>query len=328
MPEGNHQKIKLLKIMELLRRETDEQHPIKRTELCKRIQAMGITCDPRTLSKDIALLNAEGYEIMTPQIRHDRCYYVDDRSFSIPELKILIDAVQAASFITEEKSSDLINKIAALGSNQRAELIKGNIIRFNTRKHSNETIYYSVGFLEEAILKNLQVMLRYFDLNENGQRIYRKNGASYTVEPVALVYNEDNYYLIAYNAKYDKPTHYRVDRMEGVELTEEPVSEAAVAMRSNMDQYTDTLFKMYTGDPKNITLRFDEALIGAVYDKFGEDTKMKRIDEHTIEASVSVRIAPTFWGWLFQFGEKMRIAKPACMKETYLNLAKRLLIEE
>ncbi len=178
MPKANYQKIKLLKLLELLRQETDEEHPLRTSEICTRLNALSITCDRRTLGKDMALFNKQGYEVMPKMVGHEKAYYVEDRGFSVPELKILIDAVQAASFITEKKSAELIKKIAYLGGSHRAEILKGNMVCFNTRKHTNEAIYYNVGFLEEALQQKRKASFCYFDLDETGERIYRKKSSA------------------------------------------------------------------------------------------------------------------------------------------------------
>ena len=158
------QKIKLLKLMELLRENSDEDHPLKTNVLCTMLKNAGISCDRRTLSRDIATLNECGYEIFSTMQSHDKAYYIVERSFSLPELKILIDAVQAASFITESKTENLIQKIAALGNAHRAELLQGGMVCFNSRKHSNEQIYYSVETLEGALRRHQKVSFCYFDL--------------------------------------------------------------------------------------------------------------------------------------------------------------------
>ncbi len=325
MPEENYQKIKLLKIMEILRQETDEEHPMTKVELAARLVAMNISCSPRSLIRDIKLLNEQGYEIMERLIGHEKAYFVCDRSFSVPELKILIDAVQAASFVTEKKTDELVDKIAALGSSHRAGILKGNIVKFNTRKHRNETVYYTVGFIEDAIQKNKKIIFKYFDLDENGQKVYRRDGHHYVVEPVALVFNEDNYYLIVYSEKHDGTANYRVDRIDSVEILDDPVSDKARSLRRKVARYTEEAFKMFNGQSETVTLRFSDKLIGPVLDKFGEDTKMTRVGDHTIEATVPVRIAPTFWGWLFQFGTDMDIVEPEAIKEEYKNKAAALL---
>ena len=325
MPEENYQKIKLLKIMEILRQETDEEHPMTKVELAARLVAMNVSCSPRSLIRDIKLLNEQGYEIMERLVGHEKAYFVCDRSFSVPELKILIDAVQAAGFVTEKKTGELVDKIAALGGSHRAAILKGNIVKFNTHKHTNETIYYTVGFIEDAIQRNKKIIFRYFDLDENGQKVYRRDGHHYVVEPVALVFNEDNYYLIVYSEKHDGTANYRVDRIDSVEIIDDPISDKARSLRRKVARYTEEAFKMFNGQQETVTLRFADKLIGPVLDKFGEDTKMTRVDDHTIEATVQVRIAPTFWGWLFQFGTDMDIVAPEALKEEYKNKAAALI---
>ena len=325
MSQENCQKIKLLKLMEILRQETDEEHPLKTGEICNRLRAMNISCDRRTLHKDMKVLNEQGFEVMSLLIAHERAYYIADRSFSVPELKILIDAVQAASFVTDKKTAELIDKIADLGGSNRAAILKDNIVHFNTRKHRNEAVYYNVDILEEAIRIDRKVTFHYFDIDENGQRVYRRDNHLYDAEPVALVFSEDNYYLISYSTKYESTTNYRIDRMSTVQITDEDITATAKELRKDVAGYTESVFKMFGGQIENITLQFDQKLMGAVYDKFGEDTAMLRINATTCAATVKAQISPTFWGWLFQFGGQMMIISPESMKKEYNKQANMLL---
>lgn len=324
MERENCQKIKLLKLYELLCQETDEQHPLTTMNIVDRLAQMGISCERRTVAKDMAILNEQGYEVMVRWIGKEKAYYVEDRSFSVPELKVLIDAVQAASFITGKKTDELINKIANLGGSHRAEILKSNMVCFNARKHSNETIFYSVSYLEEALLQRKKVVFRYFDLDEKGARVYRREGHHYVVEPVGLVFNEDNYYLMVYSARHDGSANYRVDRMDAVEMIDEPITEKALALRNTVDRFTEQAFKMYGGQPVDITIQFNSKLMGAVYDKFGEDTKIVRVDEGACKATVKVQISPTFWGWIFQFGNQMKITSPRELIEEYKDKASQI----
>ena len=317
MAQDNYRKIKLLKLLELLRQHTDEQNPMTTGQICDTMNAMGIPCDRRIVTQDIKTLNAMGYEIMRRMIGHEKAYYVADRSFSVPELKILIDAVHASSFITERKSEELIAKIAALAGSHRGELLQRNMVCFNTRKHSNEKILYNIDTLEEAILSQKKVIFLYFDLDENGARVYRRSGHHYVLEPIALVFNEDNYYLTCFSALHDSTSNYRVDRMDAVEIIDEDCCEKAIALRDEVATYTEQAFKMFSGQTEEVTLEFDRALIGAVYDKFGEHVKMVPTEDGKITATVTVRIAPTFWGWIFQFGDLMRIVEPASVAEAF-----------
>ena len=154
-------------------------------------------------------------------------------------------------------------------------------------------------------------------MDEHGEKIYRREGHRYVVEPVALVFHEDNYYVVVYSAKHDSTANYRIDRMDNVEIIDEPVSQKALALRKEVAGYTERVFKMYGGQPVDIVIEFDDKLIGVVYDKFGENTKMIRTNEHKCVATVKVQISPTFWGWLFQFGKQMWILSPTKLIEEY-----------
>ncbi|MCC8106898.1 MAG: WYL domain-containing protein [Clostridiales bacterium] len=306
----NWQKIKLVKLVELLRQESDEQHPLTTVQICDYMTKCDIPCDRRVVSRDVDILNELGIEVLETWVGKKKGYYVADRSFSTPELKILIDAVQAASFITEKKSVELIDKLANLGGTHSAEIIKGNMVCFNTRKHSNEHIYYNVGALEDAMQRKKKVIFLYFDIDINREKTYRREGHHYVVEPVALVYNEDNYYLVAYSERHDNTANYRIDRMECVEVIDEDISEKALDLRDEVAQYTEQAFKMYGGPMQTIVLEFDSKLIGVVYDRFGENVTMMPSGENRVVATVNVQLSPTFWGWLFQFGKQMRVISP------------------
>lgn len=320
MAQENWQKIKILKLLELLQQQTDDQKPLTTTELCTRMEKQGIPCDRRTLSKDIALLNEQGYEIMWRWVGKEKGYYILDRSFSVPELKILIDAVQAASFVTEKKAAELIEKIADLGGSHRGDILKSNVVHFNTRKHSNECIYYNVDALEEALQHQKKVIFRYYDLNADCGKVYRRDGHHYVVEPIALVFNEDNYYLVAYSSRHDNTANYRVDRMDSVEIIDEDITDKAVKLRGDVGEYTEQAFKMYGGPLEAIVLEFDSKLIGSVYDRFGESTKITDVGGGKCVATLRVQLSPTFWGWLFQFGNQMKIISPDTAIEEYHRL--------
>lgn len=324
MARDNYRKVKLIKLLELLRQHTDEQHPMTTNQICTAMNGMGIPCDRRIVTQDVVALNELGYEIMCTMIGHEKAYYVEDRNFSVPELKILIDAVHASSFITEKKSQELIEKLADLAGSHRAEVLKRNMVCFNSRKHSNEKILYAIDTIEEAIQSQKKVIFLYFDLDENGQRVYRRGGHHYVVEPIALVFNEDNYYMSCYSSRHDSTSNYRVDRMDGVKIIDESCCEKAIALRDEVAAYTEQAFKMFGGQSEDVVLEFDRSIIGAVYDKFGESVKMMASGENRVIATVKVRVSPTFWGWLFQFGKQMRLISPAHIVEDY----RRMLTEQ
>lgn len=319
----NSTKIKLLKLYEILRSETDEEHPISRIELSKRVHEQGVPCHVRTISRDIATLNKFGYEVVSFRKDRERYYYLPECDFSIPELKIMIDAVQAANFVTEKKTAELIEKIAMLGGSHRKELLKRNMAYFNSRKHSNECILYNVDGIEAAIRRKKRIAFNYFDLNEKKQRVYRPDEAGekkrYEVEPIALILNEDNYYLMAYSDRHpDSTANYRLDRMDRVEVLEDSMlSPEAEAKLNTVARYTTQAFKMYNGELAYVKLQFDRSLIGPVIDKFGENIMMRKDDMNNCTAKVLIQVAPTFFGWLAQFGDRMRIAEPESVIKKY-----------
>ena len=304
------QKIKLLKLYEILRQHTDEEMPLSTRQLCTMLQAEGIICDRRTLSEDIEVLNANGFEVLHSRTRYAKLYYIVDRQFDIAEIKILIDAIQAASFITPSKTKTLIGKVANLAGSHKAAALKGNIVNFNTRKHTNEAIYYTVDTLENALEQKQQASFQYFDLDENGNRIFRKNGDRYIVSPVGLVYHEDNYYLVTYHETHEATVNYRVDRMADVQVEEETAAERAIALSDELGSYTECVFKMFNGPKKTVVLQFDKKLIDAIHDKFGERVEIIACKRELYTATVEVMVSPVFFGWCFQFGRSMKILSP------------------
>ena len=318
MPNDNCQKIKLLKLMELLRRDTDEDHPITTSEICRRLGEMGISCERRTVGKDMKLLREQGYEIMSELSGHENSYWIADRSFSLPELKILMDAVQAAHFIPPDKTEELVAKIAALGGSHQSELLQGNLVRFTARKHSNHSIFYNVQEIETAIQHEQTVSFRYFDLDEKMERIYRGNARRYHVEPLTLVYEDNNYYMLTYSAKYDHLTPYRVDRMDRVQVEESPLSKTALEKKENSKIAVEQASRMFMGKTRSITLEFSDQLIGTMFDKFGEDLKIERVNADLCRAPVEIQISPTFWSWLFLYPGEIRVVKQKELVEQYV----------
>ena len=316
--DNNFQKIKLLRIVEILR-ETDEEHVLKTSEICSRLRSMSISCDTRTLGKDMRFLISQGYDIQFRMEGHEKAYYTEESGFSVPEVKILMDAVQAASFITEKKAEALISKIAYLAGKYRAEVLSSNLIHFNANRHRNESVYYTIANLEEAISKSRKVSFRYFYLDESGKRVFRRNGEYYTEEPMGLVFHEDNYYLICFHTYYGHPYALRVDRLCDVDLANQDISPEVQKLIRETDfaAFTEQAFKMYYAETKAVSIRFVNDLIGTVFDKFGEGTPMKRIDENVVEALLKVQVSPIFFGWVSQFPGQMEITWPRSVVEKY-----------
>ena len=310
MEAVNPQKIKLLKLYELLRQHTDEERPLSTNQLCAMLKAEGITCDRRTLAEDIDILNANGFEVLRRRTRYAMLFYIIDRRFDLAEVKILIDAIQAASFITPQKTKELTDKVAGLAGSHMAAALTGNLVTFNTRKHTNEAIYYTVDTLQRALQQKLKASFQYFDLDENGNRVLRKKSERYVVNPVGLVYHEDNYYFVTYHETHEATVNYRVDRMTNVKIEEAPVAEQAIALSGELGAYTERIFKMFNGPQATVELQFDRKLIDPVYDKFGEGIEIIACKRGLCKATVTVLISPVFYGWCFQFGKSMKILSP------------------
>lgn len=313
----NCQKIKLVKLLELLRQETDEEHPMKTNDICSRLEQMGISSERRTLAMDITMLNDYGYEVMSCRIGKSKAYYIEDRSFSIPELKVLIDAVQGSNSITEKKSEELIAKLADLSGSHRSALLKRSAVKFNTIKHTNERIYYTIDNLEKSLRTDKKISMVYYHLDENGRKIYHTEGGVHIVEPISLIYDSNEYYLTCYDAVCNENRNYRLDRIERVELLDDVICDETRSRRRGIARYKASIFRMYGGDTEKVTLEFDRNVIESIYDTFGFSTRIRPCGEW-FSANVDVQISPTFWGWLFQFAGKMRILEPTSVKEKYL----------
>lgn len=315
MRQEKAHKIKLLKLWEFLKRETDSEHRLSTRELLDKLASEGIECDRRTLYDDIKVLNEYGYEIMQDRSRAN-LYYVEDRNFDIPELKILIDSVEASSFITKKKSRELISKIASLGGSHRAELLKKYSIEYNTKKHNNENIYYSVMAIGEAIDKKRKIRFQYYDTDVLKHKVLRKDGNYYIVNPCCMVYDNNNYYLVCYDDKHRKLSHYRIDRMLNAEVCTDKIDNYPNLKNSDIRNHINQLFGMYTGEKTKVKIRADNSLVDVVQDKFGDVNSFK-YDNDNFVFYADVQLSPMFYSWCFSLGSKIAIIEPASAVESY-----------
>lgn len=302
-------RIRPLKIWEILQRETDEDHPMGTEELRAYLTACGIEAHRTTIYNDMKLLNECGYEVLTHRGRSNQ-YYVMDRKFSNPEIHILMDAVQAASFITEKKTAELVDKIAQLAGSQKGLVLKKNIVRFNTVKSSNERIYYNVDEIVTAINNRQKIIFLYFDYDHNHNRVYRKDGHHYVVSPFATVFDSGHYYLVIYDKRFNKMTNYRIDRMDKVEIIEEQADLPPIELAFDIATYKKSLFGMFSGETTAVTIQMHRSLIDAVFDLFGEKTKMISCGDDTVRFTADVQVSPLFFGWCCSFGEKLKVLGP------------------
>lgn len=309
MPVEKGQRLKLLKIWEILRQETDEAHPMSSVELLERLEAIDIKCDRRTLYADIQALNESGYKINCNR-RKTNEYFVERREFSMAEIQILMDAVQAASFIPEEKTALLVDKIAELAGSRKAEAIKKNIVAFNTVKSHNEDIFGTVATITQALEQDKKIEFLYFDYDTNKRRIYRKENKVYKVNPVATIFSNDKYYLLCYDDKHGNPSHYRIDRMAEMKISSENIVPSKLSELCAIQKHKKQLFGMFTGEECEVSFEADNSLIDTVLDKFGFDTRLSVRNNQTFSFSATVQLSPVFLGWCCSFGDKLKVTGP------------------
>ncbi len=319
MADTKVQKIKLLKIWEILHRKSDAQHPLSTQDIITELSHFGISCDRRTVYGDIDAMQSNGYSIMNRRRGHDMVYWVEERKFDLPELKIIMDAIQNSKFIPRDKTEELLNKIASLGGSESTHLLKRNAVRFHVVKHTNDDIYVITECLERAIEREQRVSFRYFDLNASGERVFRHDNQVYKEEPLAMICDDGNYYLICYRAEPEYVNHvkvFRTDRIADIAVLDDGISKEAKRASKTISNYPKQVFKMYGGKIRKIRLAFDECLIGVMFNKFGEEISIKKYGKR-YAASVEVQISPTFWGWFTQFPGTMEIISPVDVKEAY-----------
>ncbi len=303
MAKTANQKLKILYLMKILMEETDEQHPLTIKALVSKLGQYNIRSERKSLYSDIENLRLFGIDI--EKINTPICaYYVASRSFEMPELKLLVDAVQSSKFITHKKSTDLIRKIEHLTSIHEAQKLQRQVYISNRIKSLNECIYYNVDYLHEAIAQNKQIKFQYFEwvVNfnqpEKVSKQFRKEGERYCVSPWALSWDDEKYYLVAFDSEANCIKHYRVDKMAAIEI-QENVREGKVHFEQfDLAVYSQKIFGMYGGQEEQITLKLANELVGVVLDKFGSQISISKCDEDHIFVKIKVAVSPPFIGWL------------------------------
>lgn len=312
--KNNATRIKLLKLWELLCQETDEDHPMPTNTIIKKLGDLGIPVTRKTLYGDIQTLNDCGYEVLCNRARANE-YYVLDRKFDMPELHILMDAVQAAAFITPKKTKELVNKVASIGGSRAGEALKENVVVFNNTKNTNEFIYYSVNEIVSAIKEKKQIVFRYFKYGIHHEKVYHREGQQYQCTPIATIFSEDKYYMLAYDPRHPGFTHYRVDRMDEVEISDTDAAEIPPELQVNLSEYKRSLFGMFAGEETEVTIVLDDTLKDIAYDKFGDKLKMKSYGESKVLFIIGVQVSPVFLAWACAFGDKLQVVAPESVVE-------------
>ncbi len=315
----SHQKLKMMYLAKILMEQTDEEHTITVPEMIAELSKLGISAERKSIYDDLEYLQLFGLDICSNKTRTTN-YYVASRDFELPELKLLVDSVQASKFITHKKSMELISKIEKLTSHENAKKLQRQVFITNRVKTLNEQIYYNVDKIHDAIATNKQITFKYFDFDVNKKKVYRKDGDFYTESPISLTWDDENYYLITYKEKYDSYTHYRVDKMEMIELTED--DRVLSDKPFDLSSYAKSMFQMYSGEETNVSIEFENKLVGVVYDRFGTDIPIIKSDEEHFVCRVKVAVSPHFLSWIMSFGKQAKIISPDHVIEEMYQLAK------
>ena len=313
----NESQYGLLLLRQYLYRQTDEQHPVSVTDILAFWQQHGIQAGRKSVYTDIELLQNAGMDIVCVKSTQNR-YFVGERLFELPELKLLVDAVESSRFITEKKSTALIKKLGHLTSTAQAEQLDRRIYMGGTPKPENESIYYNVDTIHNAVQKKQQITFQYFEYTPKKEKILKHDGYKYRFSPYAMIWNRDCYYAVGWSEKHGKIAQFRVDRMTAVE----PLEHTAVqTLDFDPAEYVRKVFGMYPDDLCTVELLCDNEVMRSVIDRFGENVRTETVDEQHFRATVEVAPSPPFFSWVFTFGGKIRIVSPAAVLEEMRDMA-------
>ena len=311
MPVGEKQKQKLLQLANILTTETDEEHPIRTNELISKLEAVGVTVTRQTLQHDLDDLRDIGLDVQSRHVYQGTVYYLGTHTFSLPELKLLVDAVQSSRFITAEKSQELIKKIESLGSKYQATELHRSVIISGRIKAMNESIFLNVDAIHEGINTDRQIQFHYFQWGHRGEQKLRNNGALFTISPWALVWQDDNYYMIGYDSTAQLLKNYRVDKMLDIDVISLPREGREAWKQMDTAKYSRAMFGMFGGDQARVKLEATKAYaIGALIDRFGKDNPIIEVEPGVYQTFVDVVPSVQFFGWVMGLEGAVRIIGP------------------
>lgn len=331
MPKNPNQKLKLLYLYQILLQKTDEEHKLSMEDILRALARCGIEAERKSIYSDITALQDFGLDVML-QRGPGGGYYVASRDFELPELKLLVDAIQCSRFITQKKSDELIHKIESLASEPQARVLQRQVYIADRVKTMNESIYYNIDTLHAAISAGVQIIFQYFEwtldfsASERIQKRYRHDGARYHVSPWALTWDDENYYMIAYEQSSDSIRHYRVDKMEHIALTEQPRhGQQLFRDRFNPADYSRKVFGMFSGEEKTVRLRCENPFIGVLRDRFGTELMVQPLEDGYFAVNVTVVVSPQFFSWVFGLGGGVQIMEPQDVLQQFQQQLKQLL---
>jgi predicted DNA-binding transcriptional regulator YafY len=308
MPRVANQKEKLLVLLSVLQEKTDEDHPLSVPQLLAELQERGILAERKSIYDDLETLRRQGYDVV---LRRGKGYYLGEREFQLAELKLLVDAVQSSRFITARKSNELIEKLERQTSVYGAQALQRQVFVAGRVKSMNESVYYNIDAIHQAIGENRQITFQYFDYDRKLRRVFRHGGALYRVSPYALLRSDENYYLTAYDSRAGRIRHYRVDKMTGINVTKRRRLGEEAYQSFDLADYARIHFNMFKGEEREIMLRCDNRFSHVIIDRFGEAVHITPEDDSHFTAQMRVAVSPQFYGWLFGLGPGVTILGPA-----------------
>lgn len=314
----------MLLILDYLQKHTDETHDATTPQLIDYLAANGIKAERKSIYSDIQTLVDFGYDIVRGPGPHDG-YQLLSRDFELAEVKLLVDLVQSSKFITTRKSRELIRKLQHFVSENDARKLQRQVVVTDRNKTLNENIYYSVDVIYSAIANNRQIHFQYFDWDVHKQMIPRKDGAIYEVSPWLLTWDDENYYLVAYDSAAACMKHYRVDKMLHIELSESPRAGRDLFEQIDVASYSKKTFGMFAGEEETIQLLCDNSLIGVIVDRFGSDVALRPYDDTHALARMNIAVSPQFFGWLAGLSGRVTIYAPQSLAVSYKGYLQRLL---
>lgn len=319
MAKSANQKLKLLYILKILTEKTDEEHCMSAQDIIDELSSYGISAERKSIYDDIECLIHFGYDIVNVKSRSRGGYYLAGREFELPELKLLVDAVQASRFITQKKSRELIAKIEKLAGPYEGKQLQRQVFVAGRVKTENESIYYNVDRIHKAIQDNAPVTFTYLSWNIKKELQPKREGRKYQVSPWALTWQDENYYLIAYDDEEEKIKHFRVDKMSRItELTEEKRKGVEAFAEFDIAEYTNRTFGMFGGETQTVTLKLPEGMIGIILDRFGREIDIRRLKEGMVSVRIRAALSGQFYGWLTGLGSQISILAPEDVKEDYV----------
>ena len=327
MAAGDNQKLKMLYLVKIFSEETDETHGLTTQEITEKLAAYNVNVERRTLYQDLEMLKHYGMDIIGEQTGKKHYYFLGHRDFELPELKLLVDAVQSSKFITEKKSRELIKKLESLVSRYNAIHLHRQVVISGRAKTINESIYYNVDFLHEAIGADHQIKFHYYQWNVNKQMELRRDGDWYQVSPWCLMWDDENYYLVAYDAYDSRIKHFRVDKMTDLTiLADERIGKKEFGA-FDVAKYSKQLFGMFSGVESPVTVRGHNSLVGVFIDRFGKDLIIIPDGEDHFRTTINVALSRQFIGWIISLGRDIEVIGPEIVVELMKDETRRLVAQ-